>query len=58
MTAGFGVLDGPQGRILHPRGDWTVLLLGPAASQLGEELNRAGPADSIDLTELGRVGSI
>ena len=55
MKADFGVLDGPQGRILQPCGDWTVLVLGRTATHLGEELSRAGRADRLDLTKLGRV---
>ncbi len=55
MKADFGVLEGPGGRILQPRGDWTVLLLGQTAQELGEELERAGQADRLDLAGLGRV---
>ena len=55
MKADFGVLDGPQGRILQPRGDWTVLQIGPSARELGEELQKSGQADSLDLAKLERV---
>lgn len=55
MNAAFGFLDQPDGRILQPSGDWTVLLLGGTVLSLGEELRRAGPADRLDLSRLGRV---
>lgn len=55
MNTGFGVSDGPAGRTLQPCGDWTVLLLGPAARDLDHELKQSGLADSLDLSQLGRV---
>jgi len=60
MTAGFGptgygLVEGPQGRVLQPCGDWTVLLLGTVAADLDTELHRSGQADRLDLARLGRV---
>jgi phospholipid/cholesterol/gamma-HCH transport system permease protein len=52
---GYGLVKGPQGRVLQPRGDWTVLLLGSVVADLGAELHRTGPADRLDLAQLGRV---
>ena len=55
MTTGFAVVNGPRGRILQPRGDWTVLVLGDSARRLDAEMARSGKADTLDLARLGRV---
>ena len=55
MTAAFEICDQSGERTLQPGGDWTVLLLGSAVSTLHQELHRAGPADRLDLSRLGRV---
>ena len=55
MTPTFGLLDVPGSRVLHPSGDWTVLLIGSAVPRLGEDVRRAGAADQLDLSQLGCV---
>jgi len=55
MTTGYGLIAGPGGRVLQPRGDWTVLLLGSVTTDLDAELHRSGKADRLDLAQLGRV---
>lgn len=55
MLTAFGFLDRPTGRTLQPSGDWTVLLIGSAVLRLRTEARRAGLADQLDLSQLGRV---
>lgn len=55
MKTAFEILDQPEGRTLQPCGDWTVLLLDGAVARLGEDVRRAGAADRLDLSQLGRV---
>lgn len=56
MTTSFAFIDGPEGRrVLQPRGDWTVLLMGPVTGDLAAQVHHAGQADALDLAGLGRV---
>jgi phospholipid/cholesterol/gamma-HCH transport system permease protein len=55
MNATFGIQDRAEGRTLQPSGDWTVLLLGKTVVDLREQVDRAGRADRLDLSTLGRV---
>jgi phospholipid/cholesterol/gamma-HCH transport system permease protein len=54
-STGYSLVEAAQGRVLQPHGDWTVLRLGPAATDLDSELHRSGRADRLDLAQLGRV---
>jgi phospholipid/cholesterol/gamma-HCH transport system permease protein len=55
MSPTFEILDQFEGRTLRPIGEWTVLLLGEAATSLQEESCQFGQADKLDLSKLGRV---
>jgi len=55
MNADFGILNGPEGRVLQPTGDWTALLLGKMATRLEIVVGQAGRVESLDISKLGRV---
>lgn len=55
IKAAFAILDQPGARTLQPSGDWTVLLLDGAVAMLGTALHPTGPADTLDLSRLGRI---
>ncbi len=55
MTAAYRISDGQGGRTFRPSGDWTVLTMGGTAAALQEEVRRAGRAEQLDISALGRV---
>ena len=55
MKTSFKVFDGPDGRVLQPRGDWTVLKIGDVVTDFAIGHGGSVEADLLDLSELGRV---